>query len=253
MDWNNKKVGIIGAGIEGISSAMYFKKHSGEVTVLDKKSESELEQKDIKLLRDEDIKVITGKNYLDNLSDFDFLVRSPGVKKEIIESKLSCGERSGFARDKTIITSQTQLFFDLCPCPIIGVTGTKGKGTTSALIYEMLKKQGKDAYLGGNIGKPQFNFLDTLNPQSKVVLELSSFQLQDTTKSPHIAVVLMITSDHLDYHGDVHDYIDAKRNILRFQTKNDFAIINRDYPAANESDMHTDGKVFFVSRERPII
>ena len=108
------------------------------------------------------------------------------------------------------------------PAEIIGVTGTKGKGTTSSLIYEMLKKQGFDAYLGGNIGIPPFEFLDKLNVQSKVVLELSSFQLMDLKKSPHIAVMLMITSEHLDWHGSIEEYIDAKRNLLRHQTDKRF-------------------------------
>jgi UDP-N-acetylmuramoylalanine--D-glutamate ligase len=153
-------------------------------------------------------------------------------------------------KNGVIITSQTKLFFDLCPCPIIGVTGTKGKGTTSSLIYEMLKAEGRDAYLGGNIGLPPFAFLDKLTGQSIVVLELSSFQLQDLNKSPHIAVMLMVTSEHLDHHETVEEYVEAKRNILRFQSQEDFTIVNRDYPASNESDVLTDGKVFYVSRER---
>ena len=243
-DWKDKKVGIIGAGVEGISSARYFAKHGAKVTILDQKLRSELEQGVVQELEKFGAQFELGSEYLNNLSSYDLLVRSPGVKREIIEEKLKS--------KKAIITSQTKLFFDLCPCPIIGVTGTKGKGTTSALIYEMLKKQEKNAYLGGNIGKPPLDFLDTLNQQSIAVLELSSFQLQDITKSPHIAVVLMITSEHLDYHGDVDNYIDAKRNILRFQTKNDFAILNRDYVVTNESDIYTDGKVFLVSRERKV-
>src|SRR3989344_9158469 len=162
MDFKNKKIAIIGEGIEGISSAKYLKSKGAKVTILDQKQ---------------------GGNYLDNLEDFDLVVRSPGVKIETLTPHIS--------QDK--ITSQTKLFFDLCPAPIVGVTGTKGKGTTSTLIYEMLKKDGKDAYLGGNIGMPPLNFLDKLSDQSVVVLEMSSYQLEDLKKSPHIAVILMIT------------------------------------------------------------
>jgi UDP-N-acetylmuramoylalanine--D-glutamate ligase len=97
---------------------------------------------------------------------------------------------------------------------------------------------------------PPFQFLDKLSVHSKVVLELSSFQLMDLKKSPHIAVMLMITSEHLDYHGTIEEYIDAKRNLVKHQTPKDFAILNRDYPVTNESDIHTLGKVFHVSRER---
>ena len=244
-DWNNKKVCVIGAGVEGISSAKFFKKHGALVTILDQKLRSELEQDVLREVENLDVQFVFGDEYLQNLSSYDLLVRSPGVKSSVSEIVV--------AKEKGVeITSQTKLFFDLCLCPIIGVTGTKGKGTTATLIYEMLMKDLRDVYLGGNIGKPPLNFLDTLTPQSLVVLELSSFQLQDMIKSPHIAVVLMITSEHLDYHGDVDNYIDAKRNILRFQTASDAAILNRDYPATNESDMHTDGKVFFVSRERQV-
>lgn len=216
MNFKDKKVAIIGLGLEGKASVEYLTKHGAKVTVLDQKDD---------------------ENYLQNLDQYDLIVRSPGVHINKIKTK-------------TPITSQTKLFFDLCPCTIIGVTGTKGKGTTASLIYEMLKKEGKDAYLGGNIGKPPFEFLDKLTPQSIVVLELSSFQLQDMTKSPHIAVMLMTTSEHLDWHKDTKEYVDAKRNILKHQTSSDFAIVNRDYPASHESDILTEGKVYYVSRER---
>ena len=219
--FKNKKIAVIGEGIEGKSSAKFLQKHGAKVKILDQKQ---------------------GSNYLDNLEDYDLVVRSPGIKIEMLEKYVS--------RDK--ITSQTKTFFDICPCPIIGVTGTKGKGTTSTLIYEMLKKDGKDAYLGGNIGNTPFDFFEHLKSSSVVVLELSSFQLLDLHKSPHIAVILMITSEHLDYHPNVLEYISAKRNIIKFQKATDFAIINRDYPASNESDVDALGKVFYVSREREV-
>jgi UDP-N-acetylmuramoylalanine--D-glutamate ligase len=189
------------------------------------------------------VEIIGGDDYLKNLDNFDVIIRSPGVKRNLPE--ILNAEKKGVE-----ITSQTKIFFDLCLAPIIGITGTKGKGTTASLIYEMLKRQGFDVHLGGNIGKPPFEFLDKLTPQSMVVLELSSFQLQDLKKSPHIAVMLMITSEHLDYHKNVEEYIDAKRNLLRFQDHSDFAIINRDYLASHESDIHTNAKIFQVSRER---
>ncbi len=217
-----KKIAVVGGGVEGQSSAKYLKKHGADVTVLDK---------------------IQGDNYLQNLEKYDLIVRSPGVKPSVIQNSIN-------NKQKSKITSQTKLFFDLCPSKIIGVTGTKGKGTTSSLIYEMLKKQSFDAYLGGNIGVPPFEFLDKLSVHSIVVLELSSFQLMDVKKSPHIAVMLMTTSEHLDYHKDLDEYVNAKRNILKFQTSEDYAIFNRDYVVSNESDVHTNAKVFYVSTER---
>lgn len=225
----NKKIAVVGLGVEGLSSVKYLKKHGAKVTKLDKAK---------------------NKDYLLNLDQYDLIVRSPGVRLSELRT-----HNLGLITSK--ITSQTKLFFDLCPCPIIGVTGTKGKGTTASLIYEMLKKEGRDSpggeasvYLGGNIGKPPLEFLDKLTPQSIVVLELSSFQLLDLTKSPHIAVMLMTTSEHLDYHKDTREYVEAKRNILSHQSSNDFAVVNRDYPASLVSDVYSDGKVFYISRER---
>jgi len=220
--FKNKKVVVVGEGIEGESSTKFLKEKGADVTSIDEKQ---------------------GKDYLQGLDQYDLVVRSPGVKISLLEKYVP--------REK--ITSQTKIFFDLCPAEIIGVTGTKGKGTTASLIYEMLKKQGFDAYLGGNIGLPPFEFLDKLTTQSKVVLELSSFQLMDLKKSPHIAIMLMVTSEHLNYHGSIAEYVDAKRNILRGQSEKDYAILNRDYPATNESDTHTRGKTFQVSREREAI
>ena len=223
-NFKNKKIAVIGEGLEGKSSAEFLRKQGAEVTILDQKQ---------------------GPNYLKGLEKFDLIVRSPGVHIDKLRT-------SNFEIPSSVITSQTKLFFDLCPAPVIGVTGTKGKGTTASLIYEMLKADGREVYLGGNIGVPPFEFLEKLDKDSWVVLEMSSFQLQDLTKSPHIAVVLMITSEHLDYHKDVSEYIEAKRNILKHQVEGDFAIINRDYIASNESDIHALGKVCFVSREREV-
>ncbi len=241
--YRGKKVGVLGLGVEGFASAAYMKKLGAEVTVLDRKEASEIAPETLAHLQTIGVQSRFGEQYKDHLTDFATIIRSPGVR-------LSEEERSVLTEKQITLTSQTQIFFELCPAPIIGITGTKGKGTTASLLYEMLKTAGKDAYLGGNIGLPPFSFLDQLTKKSVVVLELSSFQLMDMTKSPHIAVMLMTVPEHLDYHRDVAEYIDAKRNILRFQAADDFAIVNRDYIASNESDIYTNGQVFYLSRER---
>lgn len=251
MDLRNKTIAVLGGGVEGVSSATFLAQKGAKVTVLDEKETLDAQTKE--LFAKQNILFIGGKKYADTLSVYDMIVRSPGVPLNL--PGIEAAKQHG-----TVITSQTKLFFDLCPGRIIGVTGTKGKGTTSSLIYAMLKADGKDAYLGGNIGKAPFTFLDALTKDSWVVLELSSFQLEDAEKSPHIAVMLMVTSEHLakdkwgtqNYHATLGDYVSAKRNILSHQTKDDFAILNRDYPATNESDTYTEGKVFFVSREREV-
>jgi UDP-N-acetylmuramoylalanine--D-glutamate ligase len=242
-DWKNKKVAVLGLGVEGLATVQFLQNKGSEIWVLDKKKKEEFADEIVKSAEELGAKFVLGPEYLKKLSEYDVIVRAPGFIRKSPE--LLKAEKEG-----AVITSLTKIFFDLCPCPIIGVTGTKGKGTTSALIYEMLKDSGRDVYLGGNIGTPPLDFLDKLTKQSIVVLELSSFQLQDLTKSPYIAVMLMTTSEHLDHHKDVAEYIDAKRNILRFQDEKDFAVLNRDYIVTNESDIFTEGNVFYVTRER---
>ena len=215
-DLENKKILIVGKGIEGTAAYKYLRKHLPDAVI------DILDQKD-------------GDNYLDKQKKYDIAIKSPGVKPELI---------------KIPYTTSTNIFLGNAKGKAIGVTGTKGKSTTSTLIYKMLKEGGKDAYLGGNIGQAPLDFLDKLNDQSWTVLEMSSFQLRDLKISPYIAVFLMIGEEHLDYHKTFATYIDAKRNILRFQTPTDFAIINRDYLTSHESDIHTKGKMFQVSRER---
>jgi UDP-N-acetylmuramoylalanine--D-glutamate ligase len=238
-----KKIAVLGLGIEGLTTLEFLAKYGASVWVLDKRQKDELDQEMYAKAEALGAKFILGEEYLDKLAQFEVIFRSPGIKRK--NKKLLEAELKG-----SFVTSQTKLFFDLCPAPIIGITGTKGKGTTSSLVYEMLKAAGKDVYLGGNIGVPPLTFLEKLQPSSTVVLELSSFQLQDIHKSPHIAVMLMVTSEHLDHHETQEEYVDAKRNIFRFQEASDFAIVNRDYPASNESDIYTDAKLYHVSRER---
>lgn len=247
-----KKVAILGLGVEGLATAEYFLKHKIAFAVLDEKDGKtlkeispewktvveKLEKKEVPLLLKQPL-------VIDVLKQFDVIIRSPGISP--LKEALIQAQELGIK-----ITSQTQLFFDNCPCPIIGVTGTKGKGTTSSLIYEMLRKSGIDAYLGGNIGLPPFSFLDSLTTDSKVVLEMSSFQLQDLKTSPHISVMLMVTSEHLDYHSSTEEYVNAKRNILRWQTADDMAVLNTDYPATRDSQTMTKGQVAFVSRYAPV-
>ncbi len=250
-----KQTAILGLGVEGIATCEYFLKHSIPFSVFDEKSEETLKKTGnewegiLQKLHRRQIPLVLGKE-IDMLSfkGFDVIVRSPGVSLH----------QDYLKHFRGVISSQTKLFFDNCPAKIIGVTGTKGKGTTSTLIYEMLKKAEKDAYLGGNIGLPPISFLDILNTQSIVVLEMSSFQLEDLSKSPQVSVMLMVTQEHLDafgnqnYHKDVKDYVDAKRNILRFQTTDDMAILNMDYASTRESAEVTSAQVAWVSRYKPV-
>ncbi|HKB88241.1 MAG TPA: UDP-N-acetylmuramoyl-L-alanine--D-glutamate ligase [Patescibacteria group bacterium] len=222
MNYLNKKVAILGYGIEGQDVEKFLQTEKAKVAVLDKKFD---------------------ENYLENLKNFDVIVRSAGVYRflpEIVEA-----EKSGIT-----ITSPIKIFFENCPAKIIGVTGTKGKGTTSTLIYEILKKAKKDVYLAGNIGKPYLELLPKLTKDSWVILEMSSFQLIDLNISPHIAVVLNITSDHMDWHKDQDEYVNAKKNIVSHQSINDFSVINEEYESSKNFAKLTKAKIVFFSKPK---
>ena len=234
----DKKAAVLGLGVEGKDLARFLVSRGALVTIFDQKNKNELDLEDIDVKR---VRFVTGEKYLSgDFGQYDVIYRSPGVyryKKELVRA-----EKSGVE-----ISSALKLFMDLCPARVIGVTGTKGKGTTSTLIYEILKADGRDAYLVGNIGVPYLGILDKLNANSWVVMELSSFQLIDLTKSPHIGVVLNITKDHLDWHKALTEYIDAKKNIVRYQDGEDFAVINKDYKVSRSFGKDAGGDVVYFS------
>jgi len=219
MDWKGKKIAILGWGIDSQDVYPWLMAQGAEITVLDEKKD--------------------GKSFGD-LSKYDVIVRSPGVYR--YRPAITEAEKAG-----VIVTSKTKIFFDQCPGKIIGVTGTKGKGTTSTLIYEMLKAAGKEVFLGGNIGRGIFDHLNLMDEESWVVLELSSFQLIDLHKSPHVAVVLMTTSEHQDWHTSPEEYVKAKFSICNFQFSNDFVIYNRDYPNSVKIGMQGKGQKVAIS------
>jgi UDP-N-acetylmuramoylalanine--D-glutamate ligase len=239
----NKKVAVIGLGLEGKDAVNFLLLSGAEVTVFDYKTSDKLDYSGISK---EKVKFVTGENYLDaGFSGFDIIVRSPGVyrySKELIEA-----EKNGIT-----VTSPIKLFFDLCPATIIGITGTKGKGTTSTLISEILKTAGKTVYLAGNIGNAILSKINSLKSEDWVVLELSSFQLIDLHKSPHIAVVLNITQDHLDWHKNIEEYIAAKRNIVLHQTPDNFAVINADYQVPYSFSNLTPAHKYYFSKNKKV-
>ncbi|MFH0943056.1 MAG: UDP-N-acetylmuramoyl-L-alanine--D-glutamate ligase [Candidatus Beckwithbacteria bacterium] len=227
MQFINKKIAILGFGEEGQDLMEWLKTNTDncQITILDQDQSKG--------------QVYEGQD----LSRFDLIFRSPGFYR--LNPMLTLAQKQG-----TVITSTTKLFFQLCPCPIIAVTGTKGKGTTATLITRILKSSGKTIYLAGNIGKPMLTLLPWLKQADFVCLELSSFQLQDLTQSPHLAVVLNITSEHLDFHRSVAEYQQAKLNLIRFQTKKDLAVINADYPFTQQ--IKTKAKKYYFSRYQKV-
>ncbi len=234
----SKNIAIYGLGKEGFAAAVYFAKEDA-VTVIEDRPEKEIGQETVAKLKGLGVEIFfAGK--LPKNRHFDFVVRSPGVRpdNQNLQDLVKAGSRS---------TTSTDIFFNRCPAPVIGVTGTKGKGTTSTLIYSILKLAKKDAYLAGNIGTPMLEILPKLSLKSIVVLELSSFQLMDLKKSPHIAVVLMVTSEHLDWHKDQSEYQKAKLPIVANQKSGDFAVINYDFPASASFAKYTKANVVTFS------
>lgn len=220
MQFVGKKIAILGLGQEGKDIFGWLKNNCRQCTVQ-----------------------VFDKIHSADLAGFDVIFRSPGFYR--LSQMLLDAEAAGAQ-----VTSATKLFFELCPAKIIGVTGTKGKGTTTTLIYEMLITQGKTAYIAGNIGKPMLGLLPKLKPQDWICLELSSFQLQDLTIGPYIAVALNITVDHLDVHRNVAEYREAKANLVRWQKKTDWAVLNRDYASTKKLARFTKAKVIWFTPKK---
>lgn len=213
------KIAILGLGREGLDLLKFFNKMKIKPIGLnaDEVLSTDQRYRDINRLTSQ---VYSGKDYLDHLDQIDLVFRSPGVPLDLPAIKKAKKRGVQFS-------SLTQLFFDTCPAKIIGITGTKGKSTTTSLIYHLLKGRNKGkVYFGGNIGHPPLMLLGKLTKKDLVVFELSSFQLEDLTKSPHIAVMLMVVPEHLDRHKTYRKYLGAKLNLVRYQTKQDFAVIN---------------------------
>ena len=216
---NGRNVTVIGIGISNLPLIKYLVKAGAVVTACDMHDEVWLgdNYKECERLG---VNTCLGKDYLSNLTD-DLIFKTPGMRYDIPELK-KASERGA------VITSEMEVFFELCPSHIIAITGSDGKTTTTSLIHRMLTESGYKTWLGGNIGNPLLSYVDEMTENDYVVLELSSFQLHTMKKSPEIAVITNLSPNHLDWHTDYNEYIDAKTNIFKYMSRTGRLVLNAD-------------------------
>ncbi len=236
----SKKVAFIGTGVSHKDTIKLFLKKGVSVTVLDKKDKDALGEVYTELCG-LGAQFVLGDKYLDSLCDFDVVFRTPGMN--------FFNEQLVKARDNgVVVTSEMEVFFKLCPCKIYAVTGSDGKTTTTTLISEFFKGQGKTVHLGGNIGKALLPIIDEIDQNDVAVVELSSFQLISMRQSPDVAVITNIAPNHLDVHKDMDEYIDAKKNLLLHQDGFSKSVLNMDNELTNNLESIVRGKVCKFSR-----
>ncbi len=235
-----KKVAVLGLGISNIPAIKFLHRHGAVITGCDKNTQSSFSDEVMNTLTSCCARLNLGENYLQNLTDYDLILKSPGIKPHLPQIKEAI--KSGVT-----VTSEMEIFMSLCPCKMIGVTGSDGKTTTTTLIYEMLKQDGKTCHVGGNIGTPLLDKIEYINDTDYVVLELSSFQLQLIGISPDISVITNISPNHLDYHKDMAEYTEAKANIFKFQSKTSKLIINADNDVTASFAGKQNGELVYFS------
>lgn len=220
QELKSKKVGIIGLGVSHTNLVHFLLAKDIDVTVLDKRDEQDLGD-DCKLLTSKGAKFILGSTYLDDLTQFDVVFRTPGMYY-LIEPLTKARENG------VVVTSEMEVFFELCPCQTYALTGSDGKTTTTTLIGEFLKASGKTVHVGGNIGRALLPIIDEIKEDDICVVELSSFQLISMRNSPNISVITNLSPNHLDVHKDMEEYTNAKVNIIAHQSAFSRTVLNYD-------------------------
>ena len=238
-----KTVAVIGIGVSNTPLLRLLLREGIAVTACDRSDRAKLGAL-AEELEAAGAKLQLGDGYLQNLSQ-DVIFRTPGLRPDVPELEAARAKGS-------TITSEMEVFFEVCPCPIIAVTGSDGKTTTTTIIAQLLRAAGHTVHLGGNIGHPLLAEAGSIRPTDWAVLELSSFQLMTMTRSPHIAVLTNLAPNHLDVHKSMEEYIWAKENIFRHQQPGDIAVFNMDNAITRELSAHAPGRaLYFSRREEP--
>jgi UDP-N-acetylmuramoylalanine--D-glutamate ligase len=245
MELKDKRVLVVGLGKSGVASALFLKARGARVTVSDTKSGDELRD-EIPALLDQGITVETGGHGERTFRGQDLIVVSPGVPADapLLVQARGLGEP---------VIGEIELAAQFLPGPIVAITGSNGKTTTTTLTGEILTAGGLPTLVGGNIGTPAISLAEHAKPETVIVLEVSSFQLETIQKfHPKIAVVLNVTPDHLDRHRTFEAYVDAKARMFENQTSEDFAVLNEDDPTCVAMRARTGAKVFWFSRHKEV-
>lgn len=239
-----KRVAVCGIGRNNTPVVKQFLDHGAVVTACDRRTREQLGEDAAKELEAMGASLCLGETYLDNLQGMDLILRTPGMKPYL--PPFEEARANGIE-----VTSEMELFFELCPAPIYAVTGSDGKTTTTTIIAGLLRAAGKTVHLGGNIGRPLLPDVDSVKAEDVAVVEISSFQLTRMTQSPHVAVVTNVAPNHLDWHTDMDEYIEAKRNLVTFQTAADRAVLNADNDITAAFESYVKGECLHFSRRAP--
>lgn len=235
----DKDITVIGIGISNLPLIKYLTELGARVTACDRRTKDDLGES-YSELTEMGVKLNLGGAYLENLSG-DIIFKTPGMRYDVPE--LLKAKENG-----SVVTSEMEVFFDVCPSHIIAVTGSDGKTTTTTLIHKMMTNAGYTTWLGGNIGNPLLTDAEKMKEGDWVILELSSFQLHTMRKSPEIAVITNISPNHLDMHKDYQEYIDAKKNIMLYQNADNTLIVNADNEVTSLIGKEAKGQVKYFSR-----
>lgn len=239
-----RKVAVIGLGVSNIPLIDYLHDLKSDVTVFDSREIDNIDKSIVDKIVDYGMTFSFGSRYLEKLVGFDIIFRSPSCLPTVPELAKEL-ERGA------IVTTEVEMVVELAPCKVIGVTGSDGKTTTTTLINEILKAGGHKTFLGGNIGTPLFCQIKDMLPEDIVVLELSSFQLMNMKISPDVAVITNITPNHLNIHTDMEEYVDAKKNIFKYQDENGLLILNYDNEITRSCFEEAKGKaIYFASKNK---
>ena len=240
----SKKVAVIGTGVSHADLIKLFCKKGIDVTVLDLKKAEELGSKydEFKAFG---ANFSLGESYLDNLSDYDVIFRTPGMYFN--RPELSKAREAG-----CVVTSEMEVFFDICPCKIYAITGSDGKTTTTSIVSNILKADGKTVHMGGNIGKTMLPYVEDISSDDVAVVELSSFQLISMRQSPDVAVITNISPNHLDVHGEMKEYIGAKCNLIWHQNAFSKTILNLDNKETADLSRFVRGRLVWFSRQNEV-